>query len=174
MNSLDILISVIVGFCLVRGIFRGIIKETTSIVGVFVGFYAAYTYYPIMAGHLSFLITNKSHLNIVSFFITFSILFLIVGFVGIVFKYLLKAVALGWADSILGGTFGLVKAVLIVSVMLVPLTVFLPQRSPFVKDSFLAPRVSAISEKMVAVVPKEMKKKFNANINALKKAWEKL
>ncbi len=92
MNSLDILISVIVGFCLVRGIFRGIIKEITSIVGVFVGFYAAYTYYPIVADHLSFLITNKSHLNIVSFFITFSILFLIVGFVGIVFKYLLKIV----------------------------------------------------------------------------------
>ncbi len=174
MNSLDILISVIVGFCLVRGIFRGIIKEITSIVGVFVGFYAAYTYYPIVADHLSFLITNKSHLNIVSFFITFSILFLIVGFVGIVFKYLLKAVALGWADSILGGTFGFVKAVLIVSVLLVPLTIFLPQRAPFVKDSFLAPRVSAISEMMVAVVPKEMKQKFNDNINALKKAWEKL
>lgn len=174
MNALDILISIITGFCLVRGIFRGIIKEITSIVGVFVGFYAAYTYYPIVADRLSFLITNKSYLNIVSFFITFSILFLAVGFVGIVFKYLLKAVAMGWADRILGGTFGFVKAVLIVSVLLVPLTTFLPKRSPFIKNSFLAPRVSAISEKMVAVVPKEMKQKFNDNINVLKKAWKKL
>ena len=39
MNILDILIVVIVGFCLVRGIFRGIVKEITSIIGVFVGFF---------------------------------------------------------------------------------------------------------------------------------------
>ena len=41
MNILDILIAVIVGFCLVRGIFRGIIKELTSIVGVVAGFFAS-------------------------------------------------------------------------------------------------------------------------------------
>lgn len=174
MNALDILISVIVGFCLIRGIFRGIVKEITSIVGVFVGFYAAYTYYPVVASWFSGLITNKSYLNIFSFFITFTILLLAVGFVGVVLKYLLKAVALGWADRILGATFGFVKAVLIVSVLLVALTTFLPQKSPVIKDSLLAPHVITVSEKMVAVVPKEMKQKFGDNINALKEAWKKL
>jgi len=67
-----------------------------------------------------------------------------------------------------------VKAVLIVSVLLVALTTFLPQKSPVIKDSLLAPHVSTVSEKMVAVVPKEMKQKFGDNINALKEAWKKL
>ena len=174
MNILDIIICVIVGFCLIRGIFRGIIKEVTSIVGVLVGFYAAYTYYPVAANWLSPLIANKSYLNIVSFFIVFSILFFAVGFVGVVLKYLLKAVALGWADRILGGTFGFVKAVFIASVLLVALTTFLSKESHVIKDSLLAPHVSAISEKMVAVVPEEMKQKFGDNIKALKKAWKKL
>ena len=174
MNALDILIGGIVGFCLIRGIFRGIVKEITSIIGVFVGFYAAYTYYPLVANWLSHLITNKSYLNIISFFIAFCILFLAVGFVGVVLKYLLKAVALGWADRILGGIFGFVKAVLIASVLLVPLTTFLPPKSPVIKDSLLAPHVTTLSEKMVVVVPKEMKKKFGDNINALKEAWKKL
>jgi membrane protein required for colicin V production len=174
MNVLDILIGVIVGFCLIRGIFRGIVKEITSIIGVFVGFYAAYTYYPVVANWLSRLITNKSYLNICSFFITFTILFLVVGFVGVVLKYLLKAVALGWADRILGATFGFVKAVLIVSVLLVALTTFLPPKTPVIKDSLLAPHVSTISQSMVAIAPKEMKEKFGDNINALKKAWKKL
>jgi membrane protein required for colicin V production len=174
MNTLDILIVVIVGFCLVRGMFRGIVKEITSIIGVFVGFYAAYTYYPVVGNWFSGIITNKSYLNILSFFITFTIWFLAVGFVGVVLKYLLKAVALGWADRILGGTLGIVKAVLIASVLLVPLTTFLPQKSPVIKNSFFAPHVSTLSEKMVAVVPKEMKQKFGDNINALKEAWKKL
>ncbi|PQP34359.1 colicin V production protein, partial [Desulfobacteraceae bacterium SEEP-SAG9] len=33
MNPLDILIIVIAGFCLIRGIFRGLIKELSSIIG---------------------------------------------------------------------------------------------------------------------------------------------
>jgi len=174
MNALDIFMGVIFGFCLVRGIFRGIVKEITSIVGVFVGFYAAYTYYPVVGNWFCRLITNESYLNIVSFFITFTILFLAFGFLGVVLRYLLKAVALGWADRILGCTFGFVKAVLIVSVLLLALTTFLPQKSPVIKDSLLAPHVSTLSEKMVAVVPKEMKEKFGDNINALKEAWKKL
>ncbi len=174
MNILDIVIGVIVGFCLVRGLFRGTVKEITSIIGVFVGFYAAYTYYPVAGSLLSRFITNRSHLNIVSFFITFTVLFLAVGLLGIIFKHLLKVVALGWLDRIFGGTFGLVKALLIVSVLLVPLTTFLPQKSPVIKDSFLAPHVSTLSEKMIAVVPKEMKQKFGDNIKVLKDTWKKL
>lgn len=174
MNILDIVIGVILGFCLVRGIFRGTVKEITSIIGVFVGFFAAYTYYPIVGNWLSRLITNKSTLNIVSFLITFTIVFLAVGFIGILLKHAFKALSLGWFDRIFGGTFGLVKAVLIVSVLLVPLMTFLPQKSSIIKDSFLAPHVSTLSEKMIAVVPKEMKQKFGENIKALKDSWKKL
>ncbi len=174
MNILDILIAVIVGYCLIRGIFRGIIKEVTSIFGVFIGFFVAYNYYPVVAHFLSRLIANESYLNIISFFSVFTVLFLAVGFVGVILKRLFRAVALGWADRILGAIFGLVKAILIISVLLVPLMTFLPQKSPVMKDSLLAPYFSIISEKIVAVVPTDMKQQFGDNINALKEAWKKL
>ena len=75
MNALDITICIIGGFCLVRGLFRGIIKEVTSIVGVFVGFYGAYSYYPLLARWLSQIISDKSYLYIISFLIAFSVVF---------------------------------------------------------------------------------------------------
>ena len=50
MNPFDMVIVVILSFCLIRGFFRGLIKELASIVGVLGGFYAAYTYYPILQG----------------------------------------------------------------------------------------------------------------------------
>ena len=174
MNIFDILIGIIVGFCLIRGIFRGIVKEIASIVGVFVGFFAAFTFYPEVGDWLSGFFNNKSYLNIFSFLIIFTFMFLAVGFVGVILKNLLKGFALGWADRILGGTLGFVKAVLIVSVLLVSLTAFLPKKSPVIKDSFLAPHLITLSEKMVGVVPEEMKKKFGDNIKELKDTWKKL
>jgi len=174
MNILDICILVILGFCLVRGIFRGIIKELTSIVGVFVGFFVAYNFYPVVAVLISRFFTNKAYLNIVSFCLTFTVLFLAVGLVGVILKHLFKAVALGWLDRALGATFGFVKAVLIVSVLLVPLTTYLPQKSPVIKDSFLAPYATTISQVLVTVVPKEMKEKFHENIDALRETWKDL
>jgi membrane protein required for colicin V production len=175
-NALDIVISLIGGFCIVRGIFRGIVKEITSIVGVFVGFYAAYTYYPLVAKWLSRLITitNKSYLDIMSFFLSFTIIFLAIGFVGVILKQLCKAAVLGWADRILGGTFAIVKAVLIASVLLVALTTFLPKNSPVIRDSVLAPHTSVVAEQLTVIIPKEMKKKFGDNIKSLKAIWKKL
>jgi len=173
-NALDIITALIVGFCLIRGVFRGIIKELTSILGVFIGFYAAYIYYPILARWLSDLIANRSYSHIISFFLIFVTVLLAVGFVGMILRHLLKAAALGWADRFLGGTFAMVKAVLIVSVLLIALTTFLPENAPVIKNSLLAPRVSAISEKLVAVVPGEMKERFRNNIRALRISWKKL
>ncbi len=174
MNALDIVICVIGGYCLIRGLFRGIIKEITSIVGVFIGFYGAYTYYPMVATLLSGWITNKSYLSIISFFLIFTMILLAVGFVGVILKHLFKAAALGWADRILGGTFAMVKAVLIISVLLIALTAFLPENSPLMRHSRLAPHVSSASEKLVACVPEKMKLKFHDNIKALKESWKKL
>jgi membrane protein required for colicin V production len=175
MNILDIFILVILGFCLVRGVFRGIIKELTSIVGVFAGFYVAYNFYPLVARLISrFSTINEAYLNIISFFLVFTILFLAIGLIGVVLKHLFKVVALGWADRLLGATFGFVKAVLIVSVLLVPVTTYLPQNSPVIKNSLLAPYATKISQILVTVVPKEMKEKFGENINALKETWKDL
>lgn len=171
MNALDITICIIAGFCLVRGLFRGIVKEVTSIAGVLVGFYGAYTYYPLLAGWLSQFIANRAYRCIISFFLAFIAIFLIIGFLGVILKHVFKATALGWADRILGATFAMVKALLIVSVMLVALTAFLPNNSPVMRHSRLAPYVSAASEKMVAAVPLDMKEKFRHNIKALKESW---
>jgi membrane protein required for colicin V production len=173
MNTLDVVIAVIVGFCLIRGVFRGIIKEVTSIVGVFVGLFGALFFYPVAASLISRFMANQAYVNILSFILSFTVLFLAVGFVGVVLKQMLKAISLGWADRVLGGVFGLLKAVLIASVLLIPLTTFLPKDASLVRDSLLAPHVMTITKKIVIIVPEEMKKQFADNIESLKEAWER-
>ena len=172
MNPFDILIIVVLGYSLVRGLFRGLVKELSSIVGVLGGFYAAYTYYNVLAGLLSRLIHDISYLNILSFLIIFCGVLIIVGVWGVIIKYLLNIAFLGWIDRIGGVVFGVLKGILIVSILFITLTAFLPKGTAFIKNSELAPHVSWISEKLAEVISKEMKLDFKAKLGELKKAWK--
>ncbi|MBW2054176.1 MAG: CvpA family protein [Deltaproteobacteria bacterium] len=173
MNLFDIIVIVILGYCLIRGIFRGLVKELSSIIGVFGGFYAAYTYYPVLAKPLSKWIANAGYLNILSFLIIFCGVFIIISILGIIINYLLKIVFLGWLDRVSGAMFGAMKGILIVSVLLIALTAFLPKGTPVIKDSLLSPYVTLVSEKMAKVISKDMKHDFSTKIATIKKAWEK-
>ena len=99
--------------------------------------------------------------------------FLIISILGVVINYLLKLALLGWIDRFSGALFGALKGLLIVSVLLIALTAFLPKGSPFIKDSLLSPHITLISEKMAKVVSKDMKHAFMAKIAELKKIWKK-
>jgi len=171
MNPFDIVIIVILGYSLVRGLFRGLVKEVSSIIGVFGGFYAAYTYYGLLGKFLSRLIQDVAYLNILSFMIIFCGVLIIVSVLGVIIKYLLNIAFLGWVDRIGGVIFGITKGVLIVSVLFISLTAFLPKGSAFIKNSVLAPHVAWVSEKMAKVISKEMKKDFVTKLGELKKEW---
>ena len=172
MNPFDMAIIVILSFCVIRGIFKGLIKEMSSIIGVLAGFYAANTYYPVIAKLLSRWLTNTAYLNILSFLIIFCFVFFIISILGVVVKYLLNIAFMGWFDRICGAGFGLITGILIVSVLLIIFTAFLPKGAPIIKDSTLAPHVSLISEKMAKVVSKDMKREFSSKIKELKKSWK--
>ena len=173
MNFLDIFIVIILAYCLIRGIFSGLIRELSAIVGVFAGFYGAYTYYPEVAKLLSRWISDTAYLNILSFLIIFCLLFILVSILGVIIKYVLKIAFLGWVDRICGAGFGAVKGILIVSIILITLTAFLSKGAPVIRDSLLAPHVTLISQNMAKVVSKDMKKAFYAKLTELRKTWDK-
>jgi membrane protein required for colicin V production len=171
MNPLDIVIIIILGYGLIRGIFRGMVKEISSIVGVFAGFYAAYSYYPLVSEILEDWITNVPFLNILSFMLIFCVIFFLISILGVIIKYLIHVASLGWMDRLLGASLGLGKSVLIVSIILVVLTAFLPKGAPIIKTSLLSPHVSVISEKLAQVISIEMKQAYTAKLEDIKKAW---
>lgn len=172
MNILDIIIMVIIGFCLIRGIFRGIVKELASIVGVVAGLYFAYTYYGYISGLLARWISDPGYGRILGFLLIFCLVLILIGALGVLIKYVLKIVHLGWFDRICGAGFGFLKGILIVSVIIFMLTTFLPKGSPVVRDSLLSPHVMMISEKIVLIVPDDMKREFTDKFKDLNKSWK--
>jgi membrane protein required for colicin V production len=174
MNPFDMLIIVVLAFCVIRGVFRGLIKELSSIVGVMAGFYAAYSYYPSIAGLLTHWMTGSAYVNIVGFLIIFCLVFFTVSVFGVVIKYLLNIAFMGWFDRMCGAAFGLIKGILIVAVLFILFTAFLPKGAAFVKDSVLAPHVAVLAENMAKVVSKDMKRQFNSKIRELRRSWSRV
>ncbi|MCP4692241.1 MAG: CvpA family protein [Desulfobacterales bacterium] len=172
MNPFDMAIIVLLTYGLIRGIFRGLIKEFSAIIGVLGGFYAAYTYYTHVEVFFTEWLPEPAHRNIVSFMLIFAAVFIIVSILGVIIKYILNIAFLGWADRIGGGGFGIIKGVLIISVLIIPLTSFIPQFTPIMKDSKLSPIISRVSGAMVQVVPRDLKARFQKGLAQGEKAWK--
>jgi membrane protein required for colicin V production len=97
---------------------------------------------------------------------------ILVSVLGVILKYLLNIAFLGWVDRIGGIVFGLAKGILIISVLFISLTAFLPKGTAIIKNSVLAPHVSWISENLAKVVSQEMKQDFTTKLGELKKIWK--
>lgn len=173
MNLLDYVLFGVVGYCLVRGIFRGLIKELSSIIGVMGGFYAAYSYYPLLAKQLSRWVTNTGYLSIFSFLMIFLLVFLAVSLTGVVIKYLMNISFLGWTDRICGALFGSAKGLLITVVLLLVLTTFLPKNAAILKQSWVARHLMDSSACLIQVTPKEMKQSFGTKVKEYHKSWKR-
>jgi membrane protein required for colicin V production len=171
MNAFDILAGVILVYGLVRGLFRGLVKEVASIIGVLGAFLAAYSFYGMVGGYLSGVVSNPAYRNLLAFLIIFCAVVVLVNVLAIVIKYLLKIVFLGWLDRLGGVVFGFIKAALIVSVLFLALTSFLPKGTPLIKESLAAPYVAVVSERLASVVSSDTKREFAAKLDELKKAW---
>jgi membrane protein required for colicin V production len=173
MNLFDVILILILAYCFIRGIFRGLLKEISSLIGVLGGFYAAYTYYREAGVYLKRWISDPNYINILSFLIIFLSVFLIVSIIGIIIKYILKIVFLGWVDRVFGGIFGILKGILIGSVLLIVFTAFLSGDSTMIRNSRISPYISTISDAMVRVTPKELKYAYQAKKLDIENAWKK-
>ena len=172
MNLFDLSIISILCLCLISGIFTGLIGELFSITGVLAGFFAASTHYTQVAKSLSYWMPDASKIKMWSFLSIFIGFLVVISILGKIIKTHIKIDFLKSVDRTFGAGFGIIKGVLIVSVLLLTLTAFLPKHVSFIKNSLLSPDFTFISEEMAMVVSKDMRHKFFPKINAYKKAWE--
>ena len=160
MNAFDIAVIVIISFCLIRGLFKGLIGEVSGIIGVVAGFYGAYTYYPLITPYAEKWIENPGIRNLTAFFLLFCAILVIVSLISILIRKVLKLVFLGWVDRIFGLVFGAAKGVLVVSVLFIMITTFLPKSSTILTDSKFSPYVAEVSKAMTVFVSQNTRKDF--------------
>ncbi len=118
MNWIDAVIIIILIIAMVNGFINGLVKEVASLAALILGIWGAIKFSDFTAAKLYdyFDMTGK-YVGIIAFIITFVIIVIVIHFVGMLVDKLMEAIALGFINRLLGILFGLIKSVLILSVV---------------------------------------------------------
>ena len=165
MSLFDIAIIVIVILCLTRGIFRGIIKETVSLVGVFAGFYIAGKHHLALGNMLFARIWDTTYAEVVAFLAILFAMILISYAVEEVVDYLLGLKFFSWVDRLVGAGVGISKGVLLASVFLIIFMVYIPRSTQLVDSSRFLPYLELLARKIVVFAPSDIRYAFEDEID---------
>lgn len=131
-NIFDIVVLILLGVAAVTGFFKGLITMLTSLVAILLGAWLTMKFSYITGGflqaHFNF---DGQYVTVASFVITFLIVVVGVHLLGRTIGSLVKAIALGWADKILGVVFSVLRSAFIISAIVSALNSFGPSSSLF-------------------------------------------
>ncbi len=168
MNFIDILIGCFLCMFLYQGFKKGMIREVAIISGSFIGFYTGIAFYEDLAVLLQEIVPGWSEkiLALASFLIILFIIFFIAGFLGKYLKDSIKIEFLKSFDGMLGGIFGLIKGVVIVSIVFIGIQNFLSVDIPMINESKISQIIIDVTEEMV---PQDF---IKDKISGVKENWE--
>lgn len=125
MNWIDFILASIILFGIVRGLMKGFVLEVASFVGVIIGIFIARMFYVSLALKLEvWLDINLHYAKPLAFVIIFFAMVILAHLVARVISKLVKAIALGWLNKLLGAVFGAFKFVIILSITITAIEIF--------------------------------------------------
>lgn len=161
MTTLDAGIIIITLFFLVRGVWIGFTRQVASIAALAIGYVAAGHYYSHFAGYLTKYISEPQLTFIVTYALVFVITYILVILLGIVGKKVMQISFLGWFDTMLGGVFGLAKAIFINTLLFMVLAWVLSSSNPLIQKSFLSQYLMISSKYVTSIIQdKELRNKI--------------
>lgn len=142
MSFIDIGILGILGVFLLKGIFRGLLKEVCSLLGLVLGGVFAFTFHQPLAQTLQDSFNLPAQLCVWgSFLAIFLLVVIIFGLLGFVLHRFVRLVFLGGFNRVAGALFGLVQGVVLLSMIVLALNSSVVPKSAqkMMRDSQLAP-----------------------------------
>ena len=119
MNFVDILLLLPLVYGLIRGLMKGLIHELASVLAILLGIYFAYIYSADvsvwLAKHWE---TSETNLDIAAYLSVFLLVSLAIFALAFVITKMLKLMALGMINRVLGALFGFTKSLLLLSLFL--------------------------------------------------------
>jgi|TARA_B110000444_G_scaffold42635_1_gene38517 membrane protein required for colicin V production len=120
MNYFDLILVLPIIYGVYKGFRRGLVLEFTSLLALVLGIYGASIFSKMTFEYLSnWLDIESSYLSVASYAITFISIVIIVSLGGKLLTLLLKMVALGFLNRIMGSLFGGLKSLLLISIFLI-------------------------------------------------------
>ena len=134
MNILDILIGLPLIWVLYKGFTKGLIIEVATLLALILGIYGAIHFSDFTADFIRNRFEyDTNYMGFIAFIITFLLIVVVLNVVGKMINSLVEAIALGLINRMLGAVFGLLKGVIILSIV-VYFVNFLDSRIEFISQ----------------------------------------
>jgi len=109
-NSIDIVISIILIYGIIRGFYRGFFLEVSALTGLLLGIYCAINFKEVIGYYLEKILSwEENYIIIVSFLVTLIIVVIALNIIAKSLTKLANIMALGLLNKIAGAFLGLIK-----------------------------------------------------------------
>jgi membrane protein required for colicin V production len=163
MSALDIAICVILAYFLIRGIFRGLVKEIVGILGLFVAFSAASAYWLAGAEQLKPVINSSAFRGVLSFVVIYLIVYFLIGLMSVFVDKIVKITITPLSSGLAGAGLGLLKGIALCVIVLAASTAFLKPDHTFYTDSWSWPKAKPLCEKVKEWMPETLRNLINSS-----------
>ena len=172
MNWIDILVLLVIGLSVLSGLMAGFARVGVGFIATMLGIFLGFWCYGVVAAYVLDYVSSKAIAHLVGFFVIFIGVVLIGAVVGRLLAKFFKWVGLSWFDRILGGTFGLVRGIVMAAALITVLLAFAPSPPPrSVVESKSLPYVIDASNILAALTPREIKEAFHDTTDKVRKIW---
>lgn len=178
MNLLDIIVISVLIVCFIRGIIRGFLRELISFLSVIVSIFIANYYYPQANAYISVILPKGKFIPLISFFSLFVFSLIACGIIAWAIKTLfIESGAKNVISRIIGAALGVLKAIIVIYLVIILLTFFMPSHTPIIAKSRLAPVIIRSYQSVIVPISpsyfKRFKQKFEIKIKKIRKGISK-
>jgi membrane protein required for colicin V production len=173
MNWVDYLLAFIIGISVVSGFNAGFARVGIGTAATFVGIFAGFWCYGIVAAHFIDYVNSQAVANLIGFFLVFLGIVVLGAILGRLLGAIFKWIGLSWLNRLLGATFGVVRGGLVAIALTTVLLAFAPSPPPAsLVDSKLLPYVVDASNVLALATPHQIQDAFRDTREKVKHIWD--
>jgi membrane protein required for colicin V production len=162
MNTFDIIVIAIIGLMTLIGLWKGMVRQLFGLAGLIAGYMLAVRFHEPCSKFLTSF--HPGTAKAISFIAIFLACILLAHIIAWVVGRFFAHSGLGFFNRIGGGLLGFLKGCIIIAVVVMVLTSFLPARNGLLKKSFTIKYVLPVTALLKKVTHEDIKAKYNEKI----------
>jgi membrane protein required for colicin V production len=172
MTSFDWILLLILTSSVITGLMAGFARVTIGLAAGIFGVVFGFWFYRMPAAWFAEYFESKTASSVLGFVVIFGGILILGGLLARLLGSVFKWAGLTWLDRLLGAGFGFLRGAVIITGIATVVTAFAPNPAPkWIAKSEVMPYTESFSKVLSAVAPREMKEKFDENLDRIRKLW---
>jgi membrane protein required for colicin V production len=170
-NGFDMVLAVLAGLLVLLGLLQGLTRLLIGIGALIAAFVLAAQFHEALVAKLGWIDVPAPARKLLAYLTIFLGTMLAGGLLAWIVRRLVKAAMLSWTDRLAGGALGLVAAMLVAALVVLPLVAYSPLGEQTLRDSVLAPYVVAVADLANHLVPADLAEAYRKKVGTLREYW---